>query len=114
MLFSKKKKRFRIYESMAKHLELNYFRWENPDRSQTVFHEDVFEKFNVDKADIEKIKSANQRPYWLQGVAGLAAEKYWINQDTVVSIDEIKVLVKSALQQGINYDLYHKKNRNEL
>jgi hypothetical protein len=100
---------------MARLLELNYVRWENEDRSRTVFHDRIFESFPTLTADdIREIKNATERPYWLRAVASLAGEKYWINQDTTVDLEQVLTQVDRLLRQGIHVELANKKGRTEL
>lgn len=101
---------FRIYQSMSQSLGLSYMRWENDNKETTVFHESILQQFSHVPEDVKKeIRNANERPHWISGQGGLAAEKYWINQDTNVDIPAIRKLVERSLyNSALNSELLRK------
>jgi hypothetical protein len=79
----------RAYERMSAILGYTYGKWANADRAATVFPEEIdVEALSGDLArrTANVIRTADSKPMNLRGQAGLAAEKYWINQDTRVNV----------------------------
>jgi hypothetical protein len=87
------------YERMSAILGYTYGKWANTDRSATVFPEEITWKHfpATSEEDREIIRTADSKPMNLRGQAGLAAEKYWINQDTRVNVAEFVGVVRKTL-----------------
>merc|ERR1712000_33827 len=94
------------YGRISALLGYHYFAWRNTDKSKTVFHESIFDGIpGVPEADKEIIRNANEKPMSLKSPGSLAAEKYWINQDTIVNVPELIEVVRKALSVGLNAEL---------
>lgn len=87
------------YERMSAILGYTYGKWANADRAATVFPEEITWKHfpATSEEDREIIRTADSKPMNLRGQAGLAAEKYWINQDTRVNVPQFVDVVRKTL-----------------
>jgi hypothetical protein len=90
------------YERMSVILGYTYGKWANTDRSATVFPEEQTWKHfpATSEEDRAAIRNADSKPMNLRGIAGLAAEKYWINQDTRVNVAEFVQVVRKTMQNS--------------
>jgi len=91
------------YGRICEILGYTYVAWRNTDRASTRFHESTFDGFPyVSEADRETIRKADSKPMEMKSPGALAAEKYWINQDTIVNVPEFVDSVRTALKTGLN------------
>ena len=106
----------RAYERMAHILGFTYAKWDNTDRAATVFPEETTWKHfpAVSEEDRNFIRNADSKPMEMRGMAGLAAEKYWINQDTRVNVAEFVAVVRKALlESSVNAPFFRQQQQQQ-
>jgi len=89
-----------IYQNLARIMKVKYVYWQNLDESQTVFHWDYVEKNRFTNTSKEEIIHAPLNWY------NMDSKNYWRNQDTNVSLSQVKHVMTSILKDRDEGDQY--------
>jgi len=82
-----------VYKTIAeKIMEVRYISWHNSAKPATVFHPEVLEPFKLAPEKKDEIMAASSTMY-----QSMAANTYWLTQDTRVNVMQLVDLIGSAL-----------------
>jgi len=75
-----------------------YLSWQNSKKEHTIFHSEILDSYQLSDSQRSIIVDASSFHHGMTW----AGNMYWINQDTIVDVQEFVVVVREALQMGIN------------
>ena len=89
------------FEHLANRIDVNYFKWNNEHRDNTVFYPDILDTYGLSDREKSEILKAEKYEYTMNW----AANMYFIGQDTTVDIKQLDSLVVNAVSTGLNKKL---------